>query len=190
MWRLVCLEGGIVGQREQGRFEGCLKQRKGNAQKLGPGQGISGPYHCWSLHLEAVSHGEVSGGTFGGTTPNSRFLGHPAKWSPSRGDLGEVLVFLGVSEHQVSCFQCPKTYLHPPSQSSERGFSCSLGLDGSLIKRMMLLLPNPRNPSFLPPGKRLGLSLCHKVCQLSAHPQLESHLGPPAVPLCFAGVLE
>lgn len=34
--------------------------------------------------------------------------------SPSCGDLGEALVFLGVSDGQVSCFQGPETYICIP----------------------------------------------------------------------------
>ena len=44
--------------------------------------------------------------------------------------------------------------------------------------RMLLLLPNLRNPSFLPPGARLGyrlgLSLCHKDLSVVSSPAVGS----------------
>lgn len=78
---------------------------------------------CW----RRGGHGEVSRGVFG-RTPNASFLGYPIKQSPWCGELWGVLVFLGVSEPQVSCFQGPETYTCiPQNQPPERGFNCLEG---------------------------------------------------------------
>jgi hypothetical protein len=59
--------------------------------------------------------------------------------------------------------------------------------------RMLLLLPNLRNPSFLPPGARLGyrlgLSLCHKDLSVVSSPAVGSTVGFSPWASCCTAVL-